>query len=684
MLPLWIIDLRAKSERRDIFQSLLAKIDHVCISEEHGSSDSEPGSGLPLPACGDSMARYDRPSFAAEYSGHSLDDTMDPEQVEIADRHEADKNSIITGDYWRYSRMQDLFYGLYIGNEGRNLRQFYDMQHIRKDTEQTPTAEGTAERLYAFQSDLVVEGQKFIHQLRRSNAHPDAKINVVVLGDLTEEFTRIVFPAIAGLLQKEKERILPHHIHQGMEVIGMLFVPSDINTREVSIRRSMLRTLTEIDVQHCVNDIRGYDHMMIYQDVQNRTECQYPLLNDRQLAQYLLQCIVNLYLACDDSHPLLSGTSSADVFYFSMGASSVCFDTATEDAKCRHRIAVELIRNFKSEGDDEKLGQKLDIISADEYNPGSFFSFDELSKLNCDDIDEDTPSPHPVRNFMAKYLKRYYYNLYIRFFTRNLMQRVINRIDRCTRDSLEALSAKSKDRFAFAQQSIHGKIDEIIGKINANDGGIPRIIRAFKDVQEQLSAKKEYIRFILEQNFWREIESKHIPKNSLDSFTNYHDAYTVDIKEKNGGARQLEMKKQAVTELNGCLSGEATILSRLCRSALLGIMCALALVPVLNLISPDIIDLGNVRRNGGWWAMSLFFIPAVCQLISYLRYNRTKKRAVTNLKAMYLHDAYSRVSNRIESEIKSFYDKVIALSGKYIERCDIIRKELGKDIPPLR
>ena len=38
------------------------------------------------------------------------------------------------------------------------------------------------------------------------------------------------------------------------------------------------------------------------------------------------------------------------------------------------------------------------------------------------------------------------------------------------------------------------------------------------------------------------------------------------------------------------------------------------------------------------------------------------------------------MANRIESEINSFYDKLIALADKYIERCENIRKEIGRDL----
>ena len=677
MLPLWIIDLRGQSFRRDLFEDLVGKIDHVYIKTKDGL-ESKTHSNPPRVVS--NLSEGSSYSVGSETTVETHMALTLQEQLESLDKQEADKNSLIVGDYWRYSRMEDYFFGISINKETNSTSLDHDSKHRIFDVEEDLTAEGTAECLYKFQSDLIAEGQSFIRQLRGSNAHPDIKINVVVLGDLTEEFTRLVFPAIAGILQKEKGRILPHHIHQGMEVIGMLYIPSDINTREVSVRRSMQRTINEIDVQHCVNEIRGYDHMMFYQDVQNRTECAYQILSEEELAQYLVQCLVHLYLACNDSHPLLSGTASADVFYFSMGATSVHFDTENEDLKARHKLAIEFIRNFKSEGADEKVSQDLRLIGEDDYNPESFFEFDAISKLDCDDIEEDNPSPHPVRNFMAKYLKRYYYNLYLRFFTTNMMQRIINKIDDCTRSSLETISTKSKRRFIDAQKRITENLRDIIGRISANDGGLPAIIRIFKDMQDSLSHRRTDIQHVLEQKFWRKIEEDYVSKDLIDRFTEYHDAYVADIKNKTGGSNQLEMKKQAVTELNGILSGESTMLSRICRGLLLGITFSLALVPVLNILSPQVIDLGRVRRYGELWTFGLFFLPILAQFIAYWRYNRSKKRAVNNLKAMYLHDAYARVANRIESEINLFYDKIIALGDKYVRRCEDIRKEIGKNL----
>ncbi|MCM1292070.1 MAG: hypothetical protein NC111_04520 [Bacteroides sp.] len=681
MLPLWIIDLRDKSDRRDIFERLIGQIDHVHINREcpiQQETSRAPESDAAVAGQYHENADQNAEAVDPDVNGSMSQQTIH-EQIEQIDQKNADKNSIVIGDYWWYSCMQDYFYGVTIGDNAEQTQAEYDEEHIRDRITEDNSARTTAEKLYKFQSDLVVEGQKFIRRLRASNAHPDIKINVVVLGDLSEEFTRIVFPSIAAILQKEKGRMLPHHIHQGMEVIGMLYIPSDINTREVRLRRSMKRTLTEIDVQYRVDDIRGYDHMMFYQDVQNRTECSYRILNDEQLAQYLLQCLVHLYLACNDSHPLLSGTASADVFYFSMGCASVHYDTENEDHKGRRKIFMEMIRALKSEGDDRKESKSMEIIKESDYSPESFFDMAQLGTLEYDDIEEEEPSPHPIKNFLAKYLKRYYYNLHLKFFTTNMMRRIVDQMQRCTRASLEAISVKCKEKYITTQKTILDSLRKELGSISANEGGIPAIIRAFKELQDKLSSRKSEIQDVLQQKFWRKIE-EGIPSSVTDRFIDYHEAYVADVRLKNNSARQLEMKKQAVNELNGILSRESTILSRICRGVILGIMCAAAGVPMLNALSPHVIDLGDVRQYSLLWSIGLFCVPAAFELLTMWRYNRKKNRAISNLQAMYLHDAYARVANRIESEIVNFYDKVIALSDRYIARCEDIRREVGRDI----
>lgn len=684
MLPLWIIDLREKTERRTHFEELLGKLAYVKMPNDRPDTG---GAALVETVAGEATVAAYSSEMGVNSRSRQQTGTV-KESIEAEYRENAERESIITGFYWKYSPMAEKYRDI--------LRQ----QVMPVANEEGPEGEAagdseailSAQRLYSFQSELVSEGQRFIRQIRESNARPHVKINIVVLGDVTEELSRLVFPSVAALIQKEKGRILASHIHQGVEIIGMLYIPSNINTLKVGDRKSMRRTLAEIDMQRNATTIRGYDHVMLYQDVQNRTECHYGALGDRGVAEYLFQCMVNLYFASDETHPVISGTSSADSFYFSMGASSVYFDTEREDRRARYNLAMNLIRSLKSEGEGErKAGDELRLLNDEEYNPQSFFTSEALEELKIDDIDE-APTLHPIKNYLAKHLKRAYYNTYLRVFTKRMHSRIVSTIDQNTKRSLESIAAESKRRYNDAPKHLLDGIRNVISKLSADDGGIPAIIRLLKEMKEKISIRKNEVAGAMDLNFWNRIiyhESGYIPKDMEDTFIEYHDVYTGDIRAKSGGTGQLEMKKQTINELNGLLSKEATMLSRICRSVLLGIMLALAVVPVLNLISPQLLNVGRVGRYAEWWAFGLFFVPTIIQLISWWLYTRRKKKAVRSLQAIYLHDAYARVANRIESEITGFYNKLIALADRYEKRCESIMKnveegfEKGMESEPL-
>ena len=166
--------------------------------------------------------------------------------------------------------------------------------------------------------------------------------------------------------------------------------------------------------------------MLIYQDVQNRTECTYSVLNEQEQAEYMLQCLVHLYLACDKTHPLISGTASADSFYLSMGAASVYYDMSIEDEKERIRIENDIIRYFKEKGDAEVPSAGLAMINSEEYAPYTYFQKFTPDVIDLEDVEPNDPSPwHPIRNFFEKHLKRYYYHLYLRFFPADFYHKIV-------------------------------------------------------------------------------------------------------------------------------------------------------------------------------------------------------------------------------------------------------------------
>lgn len=677
MLPLWIIDITKKSDRRDAFLHLVGKMDHVFILDELKNSevvkatDAADSSNYSIEnEKAGSIAKSDTAeSVHPVKKGMGVADSIKSktieEELDEDERENAARQAVIRGNYWYYSAFD---YDTYFG--GLDINDHDSIKDI-------------AEKLYVFQETLIHIGEEFIMMLRKSNAKPYQPINIAVLGDVTEDLTRMVFPSIAAILQKEKGRFLPAHIHQGMSVFGMLYVPCDINTYTVSERDTVLRLLNEIEVQHNITAIRGYDHMMLYQNVQNRTECTYSLLSEEQQAQYLLQCIVHLFLACDINHPLLSGTSSDDTFYFSMGAASVFFDMTIEDENDAENVASSIINYFKEDGDNDRVEQDINLIDKDLYTADLFVKTIKPEILDLDDEEHSEMNPHPIHDFLYKYLKKQYYLYRLRFFPVELLRDILNKIEEATNNRLAEISAHCVRCIKSAEISILPAITRIFSKVNEHDGALSFIENKFKEQEENLSNEKKDVQRAIERNFWHKIiyETMIIPKNQKDPFEEYHEAYVSDIQANNSGTGCKAMRDEVLANLKGLLSKERTMLATLTRCFFLGLMSVLGLLPVIDFISPNLIDLGNVHDNAFWWAIGLFLIPLLIQFIAFFLYMRKRAQLIRTLKAYYLHDAYARIANRIESEATDFYNKMIELCEEYIKRSKKIRREVSFPMP---
>jgi hypothetical protein len=186
MLPLWIIDLTQKSDRRDEFQRLVGKIHHTFIPEDirlssvrqdtNGQSSTEENLVL--------NALEEHVNIAGEErSAGGVKQRTVAELLESEEREEAARNAIIKGNYWYYSQF--------------DFDEFFDCQRLDGGCDMCTVAKD----LYAFQEALVKTAKDFIRKLRRSNAKPYQTFNVVVLGDSSELLTQLVFASMAIILQ---------------------------------------------------------------------------------------------------------------------------------------------------------------------------------------------------------------------------------------------------------------------------------------------------------------------------------------------------------------------------------------------------------------------------------------------------------------------------------------------------
>lgn len=530
--------------------------------------------------------------------------------------------------------------------------------------------EAMAEAVYRFQEKVIAEGQNFVKMLRHANVDSAATLNVCVIADITEQLTHYIFPSMAVMLQKEKERILPNHIHQGMSIVGMPFLPSNVNNFDAQTRQSILLTIKEIEIQHNITAVRGYDRMFFYQDVQNRTENYYPQLDSKGVAEYLHQCLIHLYYACDKVHPLINGGSSDERFYFTLGVSSLFFDTETQDLIDNRNICNGIITQFKEKGvheEEVEWDQFVDFSVIDTKEITSRFA-----NINFDltQIKMDRPKPHPIEDFFDRKLKRLYFNQYLRFYPANLRLKQIEVIaNESERALMDITAIRKRMQENIEEMVMPAAIERQIARCDSRTGALPIIKENLISLKNRLGKMKGRTRQQIENDIWQQIIKENVPHQLQDDFEAYHDSYTSDINRSSSHLCQ-EMKETALSDFINTLKQEVPLLGRISRSFILGLTLVLGFLPFLVSIMP------GIKNSSDIVAGILFSLPIIEQLIEISAYNYQRSVKKRKLNAYFLHDAYARIANRIHNEMNCLYDNFMSLCDEYIDRCKLIDTEI--------
>ena len=524
----------------------------------------------------------------------------------------------------------------------------------------------------AFVDKLVMEGDAFIRYLNEFHPVNDTCINICVIGDASEIFTLTIFSAIAAIIKKEKCLIIPDHVQQGINVLGMLYVPSDVNTLPFLKRQGVLRCLQELQVQRNVNRAGGYDKVLLFQDTQHRTEKFYTLLTHEQQADFVFQCLIHLYYVCDSMHPLLDGSNANDDFYFTMGAGSLYYDTAEQDDRDEVLVGNQLINRFRDKVESAHL-ERYSILDRD-ISPESLLQeleIDVSSRPNPRTIMRDC-DPHPVNNFAHLNLKKRFYGEYLQHYVENYQKQAIRGVSHSSKEQLLTVNERMRKEEEDVKANIEVNIPSLIRCASEDVGALSLIEAKLGELSVEITHHKSDLKDEVERCIWHKIEDG-LPGYFKDAFAKYHDAFRSDSETTVFHPKCDELKEEKTKELVGHLKNDATVLSRLVRAFLAGIVTVIAFMPILEIISPRLINIGNVSRYPFFYAFTLFLVPVCIEAIRFWRYHRKRKRLENEIVAYYLHDSYARLANRQYNKVNQLYDSVSNLIEKYKKRCERIR-----------
>ena len=136
--------------------------------------------------------------------------------------------------------------------------------------------------LKALMESLVADGRECYNGFIKAG-YPVNNFQIAILGAADERLSQTAFAPLPGLLRDYLPKIVSDHANLGVEVTGILFIPSTINQLDDVREREHAAMLLE-DVNMLSNTLgaRHYNRVIAYQDIQYKGARFYPGLSEEE------------------------------------------------------------------------------------------------------------------------------------------------------------------------------------------------------------------------------------------------------------------------------------------------------------------------------------------------------------------------------------------------------------------
>lgn len=499
--------------------------------------------------------------------------------------------------------------------------------------------------------ELVSDGRECYNSFTHAGFQV-GNFQIVILGAADEKLSQEVFAPLAGLIRDNLPRIVADHANLGVEITGILYIPSTINQLDnIQERINAAMLLENLNMLNERLGPRHFNRLVAYQDVQYKGVRFYPGLDVEQRTELLYQLLVNLFFGSANSERLFDKIGSEGGIY-SLGAAAIYYNSEQHHNHELKRLLDKLIALFK---DTEAYDQEYAVRIVHEVLGGDVLSTDEVSarlREECSSSDlnlkkmEGEADPHPVWDLFCSNLIPSYYRKFLKYmparltsFMQSLSYILLTRSSGIIRQN----NKKTTERFF---PLLHGLYQKVFLDSAAKYATIAQVESVFNAAKDYLQKKREEVRLVI-------YEIVPVP-NYLRN--DYNKCETVE--ESNTPSSILENIKKN-------LKKEPIVLSLLVRCFLLGVLLVFTVIPVLRVLSPNVVNLGEIATIEWLWIPVIFFLPLVIEFfIKLRRHFKRIQRLKYRLLASTLLTVNKRLSQFLVDEQIAFYDTLI-------KECDI-------------
>ena len=521
---------------------------------------------------------------------------------------------------------------------------------------------------------IVADGRACYNDFIKSG-YAVSTFQIVMLGAADQALTQSVFAPLPGLIRDALPRIVSDHANLGVEVTGILYIPSTINqVDDVRKRERAALLLEEVNLLCSCLGAKHFNRVVAYQDVQYKDVRFYPGLRAEQCAELLFQLLCNLFLVKENTERLFDKTGQESGI-FSLGVASVYYNSEQHRSYELKRLLDKLLAEFKDKDNtdgDYALKRVREMLEADVIAPETLSA--RITET-CGGLDAnlkkmlEEADPHPVWDLFRSDLLPLYYRKFLKYMPARLT-RFLQSLSYTLLTSRATILRRNREK---AAEGIRAVLREAYRKVlldkSAHFATIAQMESFFKEAEACLEEQKKAVTPLL-------LEVVPVPKYLRNEYNQCM-------------ADEQANKPQAILELlKKNLKKEPVVLALLVRCFLLGILLVFTVIPLIRVVSPTIINLGGLPTIEWLWIPVLFFIPLVVEFFIKLRrhFKRIKRLKYRLLAATLLH-VNRQLSQQVVQEQNALYDALMAECAAQLEELGRFRELLSaseeESTPPL-
>lgn len=517
--------------------------------------------------------------------------------------------------------------------------------------------------LKAMMDALVADGRDCYNSFIKAG-YPVNNFQIVILGAADEKLSQTVFAPLPGLIRDYLPRIVSDHANLGVEVTGILFVPSTINQLDnIHERERAAMMLEDVNMLSETLGARHFNRVVAYQDVQYKGVRFYPGLSEEERTELLFQILSHLFLIGERSERLFDKIGQESGI-FSLGAASVYYSSEQHKSYELKRLLDKLLAEFKEKANtDEEYAFKSvrEILDENAVSP------DSVSKRlmeECGSLDIDLKKmlgeadPHPVWDLFRSDLIPAYYKKFLKN-TPARLTRFMQSLSYVLRKGRADIIRKNRTNAVNGiKELLRSAYKMILLDKAAKYATISQLESFFKQAKEHLGELRAKVVLTLQ-------EIVPVP----DYLRHDYDKCLIDEETNKPSAIIDKIKKN--------LKKEPIVLSVIVRCFLLGILLVFTVIPLLRVLSPRVINLGEIATIEWLWIPVLFFLPLIIEFfIKLRRHFKRIKRLKYRLLAATLLAVNKRLSQFLMDEEGAFYDELAAECSAQLKLLEKFRELL--------